>query len=421
MKKKLKLFLDQLNTPKTEKILMIVLPVLAVTISILILAPQAPLLAELISGSDSEIKAYADEPRSGETVSVPTAAPQTENGSNSVQLRFVVSSMERDLYIRLSDENEMAVDGKFTIFLRSPGGDEFIYSTEADGSCYIVELEPGEYVVSMADEPGFLAAPPVHFTVEDRVAVPNSVSISGRAGWQEQDGKTYYLNNSGIPALGLKKIDGKFYYFNNRGEKARAVGIDVSCFNEDIDWQAVRGQGLDFVILRAGGRGWSTGLVYRDQRFHEYMRGARSVGAKLGLYFYSTAVNVHEAVEEAEFVLSLLDGAPLDYPIFIDMEYSGSYPSGRADRLTMYERHEIVKAFSNVVENRGYRAGFYSGQYLMDRAVTADYFTPCTIWLANYTGGITPPSYSGRYDIWQFTENARVEGIPGTVDMNVIF
>ena len=240
-------------------------------------------------------------------------------------------------------------------------------------------------------------------------------------GWIEEDGKLYNYDAFGRMRTGLQQVDGKLYYFGQDGAKASALGIDVSFYNKGIDWPAVKAQGIDFAILRAGGRGWETGLIYPDSCFAQNLRNARAAGIDLGVYFYSTAVTAKEAVDEANFILSCLNGTELEYPIFFDIEQSGDYPNGRYDRLSKAERDEIIAAFCKRIRDAGYRTGVYSGLYFFEEHVAYSSIEPHMIWLANYTRGGRLPSFSGRYDIWQFTEKGTVNGIRGIVDMNVIF
>ena len=151
------------------------------------------------------------------------------------------------------------------------------------------------------------------------------------------------------------------------------------------------------------------------------MTGARSAGLKVGVYFYSTAVNTTEAVQEASVVIDKLKGAHLDYPVYIDMEFSGNYPNGRADLLSTAERVDIANAFCRTIMSSGYAAGIYASEYYMTSCMDYRSVSQYSYWLANYTSDNAMPSFSGRYDIWQFTNCGQLSGISGTVDFNVIF
>ncbi len=240
-------------------------------------------------------------------------------------------------------------------------------------------------------------------------------------GWQTVDGKRFFVLEDGSYAVGLQEIDGRLYYFNQHGEKARALGIDVSFYDGAIDWNAVKAQGIEFAIIRVGGRGWTSGAIYDDSRTQEYLRGARAAGVKIGVYFYSTAIDPREAVEEANMTLRVLDGIPLDYPIFIDMEFSGEYPKGRSDQLSPSQRADIVIAFCETVQNSGYRAGVYASQNYLKAYIDYHSVDQYTVWLASYTANNKLPRFYERYDIWQFSDRGRVNGIRSDVDMNAIY
>ena len=242
-------------------------------------------------------------------------------------------------------------------------------------------------------------------------------------GWQREGDSLYYVNQDGQCLTGLQRVDGKWHYFAPDGTKARSLGVDVSYYNEDVDWRAVRSQGIDFAIVRVGGRGWTYGLIYGDARCRQYLHNAREAGLQVGVYFYSTAGSEREAAEEARAVLRVLGGQTLDLPVFIDVEESGEYPRGRADLLSREERTRVVSAFCRVIEVGGYEAGIYSGQYFFNTRLYCDSLGDRMIWIANYSASEQGrvPRFGRGYTIWQFTDRGKVKGITGRTDMNVIF
>ncbi len=240
-------------------------------------------------------------------------------------------------------------------------------------------------------------------------------------GWQEIGGVTYYYDETGIPVTGLCQIQGKLYFFDQYGQCAKALGIDVSTYNGFINWPAVAVQGIDYAILRAGGRGWETGLIYDDDWFQRNLMEARLAGIDIGVYFFSTATNPAEAQQEAAYVLHCLGGTKLEMPIFIDVEYSGDYPHGRADRLSNTEREVIINAFCRTVMDAGYEAGVYSGEYYYKYNLDYNSLSKYTLWLASYTKSARLPDFPGHYDMWQFTDGGLLNGITGIVDMNASF
>lgn len=239
--------------------------------------------------------------------------------------------------------------------------------------------------------------------------------------WREVDGYTYYFIDDAHVLTGLRQIRGKLYYFNTYGQKADALGIDVSSWNKGINWPAVKAQGIDFVIIRVAYRGWETGLLWDDSRFVQNIRGAKAAGLDVGVYVYSTAVSVPEAIQEAVKLIDRLGGVELEYPIYFDIEQSGDYPLGRADRLNKADRAATVHAFCATVEQYGYRAGVYSGLNFFKNHIDYPTLQRYSTWLANYTKDNKLPDFEQPYDMWQFTDHGAVNGIRGAVDMNVIY
>ena len=236
-----------------------------------------------------------------------------------------------------------------------------------------------------------------------------------------EDGVRSYRYVDGSFAQGLTYLDNRIYYFDENGRCASSVGVDVSFYNGNVDWQAVRNAGFDFAVVRIGGRGWgSGGTLYDDSFFFSYLNNAQAAGLKTGVYFYSAAANTEEAKAEAQRALAELKGFPLELPVFFDTELSGNYPGGRADELSMAQRVEITKAFCEAIEAGGYQAGIYTSESFLTDELNYSAVSSYPIWMASYTEDNALPRFDG-YDIWQLTDTGRVPGISGTCDINVIF
>ena len=362
-------------------------------------------------------------PTRGEPAAQASPAHTTEPSPTPVQELLSVSgfSTERDLYIVVRDEDGRPVTGEsFALMLAYPDGSGRSLRTGTDGTLYLHDLEPGRYALDLTATAAY-AAPRAEVEVLDRAPAATEPAAPGDLGWREIDGQTFYLDSRGRPLTGLRQIGGKLYYFNLHGVRADALGIDVSYHNLGVNWPAVKAQGVDFVILRLGYRGWETGLLWDDVRFRQNLEGVKAAGLALGVYVYSTAVSAEEAVQEAQLVLARLGGVRLEYPVFFDIEQSGDYPQGRADRLDKVRRAETVHAFCRTIEAGGYRAGVYSGQNFLKNHIDYDSIAQYTIWLASYTKDNKLPDFDRRYDMWQFTDRGAVNGIRGLVDMNAVF
>ena len=236
-------------------------------------------------------------------------------------------------------------------------------------------------------------------------------------GWQNLDGRTYYFDKNGNKVTGEQVIQGAKYSFNSDGSLntgSGILGIDVSTWNGTIDWNKVKSSGVSYVIIRTGFRGSTQGALVEDNRFRQNIKGATNAGLKVGVYFFSQAVNEVEAVEEASMVLSQIKGYSLAYPVFIDVEPSG----GRADKIDVGTRTKVVNAFCQTIQNSGYKAGIYANKTWFSEKLNTSALSGYKIWLAQYNTHVT---YTGRYDMWQYSEKGKINGISGNVDMNLSY
>ena len=226
-------------------------------------------------------------------------------------------------------------------------------------------------------------------------------------GWQNIDGKVYYFDKNGEYVTGTQVIGGVKYTFSQTGARGGTLGVDVSIYQGNIDWNKAKKAGIDFAIIRLGYRGWgSNGSLNIDANFHKNLAGARAAGIKVGVYFFSQAKTEVEAVEEASLCIKELGGQGLNLPIFIDTETAAG-GRGRADNLTAKQRTDVCVAFCNTVRNSGYGAGVYSNKYFYTSKLETSRLLSYTIWLAEWPNEVnadTRPTYSGRYDLWQFSE-----------------
>ena len=243
------------------------------------------------------------------------------------------------------------------------------------------------------------------------------------SGWRTENGKTYYYaQNTNKKVTGLRSIDGKLYYFDANGVKQDNVtfGIDVSKYQSGLDWDKIKKSGVSFVIIRIGYRGYGAeGKLVKDPMFEEHFTNARNAGLKVGVYFFTQAVNEAEAQEEADGCNWALNGRMLDYPIFYDTEASTAPGgTGRADGLGVEDRTKCAIAFCERVKELGYKPGVYASTTWYRKRV--DYNTlrsRYTIWNAHYGVSSSPIGC----DLWQGTEKARINGYSGELDANISY
>ena len=231
-------------------------------------------------------------------------------------------------------------------------------------------------------------------------------SSSAYSIWKESYGTSYYGIKSGSSTTTVS-VSG-----------AVRVGVDVSKYQEDIDWDAVADAGIDFAIIRCG-----YGMNYESQDdayFIQNVKGALSAGLEIGVYLYSYASNTTRAASEAEHVLRLLDEAGLDpddlsFPVFLDME------DDIQASLSASKRGDIAETFCDALEDEGYEVGIYANKSWWSNYLTDSFFSSDGLyrWVARYpTSSSVTSSGVSNTSIWQFTCHGTVDGIDGNVDVN---
>jgi len=227
---------------------------------------------------------------------------------------------------------------------------------------------------------------------------------------------------------------GDFYWdengrlvYDGRDFRTR-FGIDVSshqnrsCLNETIDWEAVAEDGVDFAMVRIGYRGTSTGGLNADAYYEQNIEGAMDAGLETGVYFFAQAVTVEEAIEEAEFVLELLEDLEINGPVAYDWEMKDS--SYRVYGTPPEMATACAVAFCERIKAAGYTPMVYAGSYVSyvkyDQGALADYL----YWYPEYKSDESEKLYPQLYyqmDYWQFSSKCYIDGIGGHVDANIQF
>ena len=255
---------------------------------------------------------------------------------------------------------------------------------------------------------------------EDKPAAPSKPAEPVYSGWRTVGGKTYYYDQgTNKPVTGIRAIDNKLYYFDANGVQTEAnFGIDVSKYQSKIDWQQVKQAGVNFVIIRIGYRGYGSGTLVQDPLFEQHFTNARNAGLKVGVYFFSQAVNENEAREEAQGCWYVLNGRGLDYPIYFDSEASGaSNGGGRADGLGQADRTKCAIAFCEEVKALGYQPGVYASTQWFRKRLDLSQLTGYSIWNAHYNVASSPIACN----LWQGSCSARISGYSGQLDVNISY
>ncbi len=236
-------------------------------------------------------------------------------------------------------------------------------------------------------------------------------------GWYYENGKTYFYNN-GSPVTGWQTMGGVRYYFDGSGVLSSKVGIDVSTYQGVVDWNAVKASGVEFAFIRVGFRGWGDeGTLRTDAYFERNIKGAIAAGIDCGVYFYTQAITTAEAVEEARYVLNLIKGYKLTYPVAFDTEYLNE-PDARTNKagLTTQDRTNFAAAFCKTIKDAGYYPMIYANKSWLENNLYTSQLSQYDVWMAQFASTAT---YKGNFNIWQYTSTGSVSGIKGNVDRNV--
>lgn len=326
-------------------------------------------------------------------------------------LSLVTTSVEKDLRIQILDGMGNIVTGiPFVLNLKEQGN---YIDQDKDGVIYISGLSAGEYEVTLTEAEEFELPKPTVVSVRDKVAyaaIPDITLLMKteadiRASEEDTEEKGAEEDADDTEIVDVR----------DTGDEAQ-MGIDVSKWNGEIDWDRVQNAGIDFAIIRCGYRGSSTGTLVVDPYFTQNIQGALAAGLKVGVYFFTQATNEVEAVEEASMALALCRDYKITYPIFIDSEGAGG--NGRADGLDMETRTKVCQAFCETVEDAGYASGIYGNRTWFRTKLRMDALSDHLIWLAEYR---EKPIYGGNYHFWQYTSSGNVDGIEGRVDLDISY
>ncbi|MDD6919644.1 MAG: phage tail tip lysozyme [Eubacteriales bacterium] len=273
-------------------------------------------------------------------------------------------------------------------------------------------------------------------------------------GWIRLKGTWYYLNSDGIMQTGFIEVNGVKYYLKSDGalkvegeslnnNLKKSKGIDVSYHNGVIDWKKVKQSGVEFAIIKVGGRGYGTGKLYDDSQFEANIKGALAAGVKVGVYFYTAAMNEKEAVEEANYTIQKIKGYNITLPVAYDSE--NYYINDARDKnITKEQRTNNTIAFLETIRKAGYMPMVYSNkdsfndEKYFDTSRLVDKYL---IWFAQYykasdgkpyssfdqyldenrTHNYTYEGKTGPIHMVQFTSSGSISGINTAVDMIISY
>jgi GH25 family lysozyme M1 (1,4-beta-N-acetylmuramidase) len=216
----------------------------------------------------------------------------------------------------------------------------------------------------------------------------------------------------------LIEENGFKFYTDEDGEITSKIGVDVSKYQEEIDWEEVKESGIEFAIIRLGFRGYGeSGKLVEDEYFKSNIEGALDAGLEVGVYFFSQAISKEEALEEAEFVLGKIKDYEITCPVVFDTEEIKN-DEARTDNLTNEEFTSNCIAFCDIIEEAGYKPMIYANMKWMAYTLELEKLTKYEKWYADYEAF---PQNPYEISMWQYTETGSVAGIEGNVDLNISY
>lgn len=210
--------------------------------------------------------------------------------------------------------------------------------------------------------------------------------------------------------------EGNFITYNG-DELTPVQGTDISSYSGQVDFGALKESGIDFVMVRLGGRGYGeSGALYADDFALSNIKSAKSAGLKVGAYFFSQAISEEEAKEEADYASEILQGEALDFPVAFDWETIEG-ESARTDSVDNSTLTGFAKAFCEEIKSKGYTPMIYAKSAVFER-YNLDSLENIDFWYAEYAD---IPSVTKGYTMWQYSESAELDGISGGADLNLCF
>ncbi len=224
-------------------------------------------------------------------------------------------------------------------------------------------------------------------------------------------------NGLSVENIRADEESGEITYVNGE-EVVSHKGIDVSKFQEEIDWNKVKNAGVEYAFIRLGIRGYTTGEIVLDETFEYNVEHALEENVDVGVYFFSQAVTEEEALEEADFVIETLEPYPINYPVVIDIEDVDS-ENARTNDLTAEERTRLVITFCNRIKEAGYTPMIYGNLKTFMLMLNIEQLEDYEKWFAFYS--TEEFYYPYDFSVWQYSDSGRIDGIGKKVDLNISF
>lgn len=296
---------------------------------------------------------------------------------------------------------EVVVDGS------SNSGSENSATKLAEGKTSVYDMPEKEEKEEAAD---------VEETEEEEVDHGTQFMVTHADGTEEWiDLNENLVLNDYVKSRFVNKDPFMSYYLN--GKEASWSGVDISSKQGVVDFKKLKKAGCDFVMIKTGGRGYSSGEIVLDDNFKEYMKSAKSAGLDIGVYFFSQAISEDEVEEEAETLLEMIKDYTITYPVVFQMqEVDGDM--ARVEALDTDSRTALTEIFLNKIKKAGYTPMLYGNKEWLATKINLEAFKEYDIWLAQESD---TPDYPYEFSMWQYDKEGMVSGVEKETGLNISF
>ncbi len=268
----------------------------------------------------------------------------------------------------------------------------------------IIHVNSSKQIAAVKDELATVIEEQSHINVTN-VYVPERKITEGQVSLNSYNTENFRIDN------------GFMAYFDENGEKISHLGCDLSYHNKFVNFDELKASGCEFVMLRCGYRGYSAGGLMKDEKFDAYAREAQRVGLKLGVYFFTQALTVEEAREEARYTIDLIEDYDISYPVAFDTEYIDD-ENARTNLTEISDelRSDICEAFCETIKEAGYYPMIYASENWFRRSLKVESLRQYDFWAPQY---LEENDFLYDFTMWQYTDKGSIPGVRGEVDLDI--
>jgi len=240
--------------------------------------------------------------------------------------------------------------------------------------------------------------------------------VINRDGSEEWVLITPYLPKNDYDYTNLVSQSGRMTYYTD-SRVTSYLGVSIDKYDDYVDFGLLRDDGIDYVMVRVGVRGYGTGTITLDEYYTDNISRANQAGLDVGLYFSSQAITVEEATEEAVALIAVAQENKITYPLAIDIGFILNDTS-RIEDLTKAEKTEIIRTFADTIKEAGFNCVIHADKEFLIKEIDLSKFSDVDIWLDN-NGDL--PDYPYAFTMWEYASNGTVDGLNGPADMSISF